>query len=318
MNASSANPLISIAMCTYNGESYVGAQLASLLAQTWPHLEIVVVDDNSIDGTLTIIAEYARKDTRIKFFRNSENLGINKNFNLAISLCHGEFIAPCDQDDIWHPDKLSRLHAIIENHVLSYCDSELITADGSSMNMRISDRIHMYHGNDPVVFAFWNCVSGHAMLFRRELLTRALPIPDVKFHDWWFAFLATTHGSIAYLDEPLVQYRQHAHAQTDLSRMGRKTEPDNRTLLFKEREQWLGYLASVESPQQPFFIELHQLWQAQAHQWVSIKLIRHMAKQYHALLFINRSRSFFRFALKNFWGLKSKVFFNPSNYSKVK
>lgn len=316
MSTPHRDPLISIAMCTYNGERFVAAQLASLLAQTWPQLEIVVVDDHSNDATVSIIESFAQRDNRIKLHRNPQNMGINRNFSLAMSLCQGEFIAPCDQDDVWHPEKLALLHAIMPGHVLTYCDSELIAEDGAGMNMRISDRIHMYQGNDPTVFAFWNCVSGHAMLFRRTLLAVALPIPDIKFHDWWLAFLATANGSIAYLNQPLVQYRQHANAQTDLSRTVGKTDKGNRTCLFKERGQWLGYLARTPSAQQAFFTTLHRLWQAQNGQWISIKLIQHMATRSQALLFINKNRSFFRFALKNFWGLKSKSFFNPSNYSK--
>jgi len=304
-------------MCTFNGERYLVAQLESLLAQTWSHLEIVVVDDCSNDGTVGILEEFASRDSRIHLHKNTQNLGINKNFSRAMALCKGDLIAPCDQDDIWHPNKLSRLYAHIGKHLMSYCDSDLITEDGTRMNMRISDRIHMYQGDDPTVFAFWNCVSGHAMLFRRSLLDFALPIPDIKFHDWWLAFLAAANGSIAYLNEPLVQYRQHANAQTDLSRINNKKDAGNRTSIFKERAQWLAYLAGVQSAQKPYFVELHRLWLAQAEQWVSIQLIKHLAKRSDSLLYINKNRSFFRFALKNFWGMKAKVLVNPSNYSKV-
>jgi glycosyltransferase involved in cell wall biosynthesis len=317
MDFNVAPPLISIAVCTFNGERYLTAQLESLVAQTWGNLEIVVVDDCSNDGTLGIIEEFAGRDSRIKLHKNNQNLGVNKNFSRAMALCKGELIAPCDQDDIWHPQKLSRLHAHVGEHAMSYCDSELITADGVRMNMRISDRIHMYQGDDPTVFAFWNCVSGHAMLFRRSLLDFALPIPDIKFHDWWLAFLATTNGAIVYLNEPLVQYRQHANAQTDLSRINKKKDAGNRTSLFKERAQWLAHLASVQSPQTSYFVELHRLWLAQAEQWFSIELVKHIAKRSESLLFINKNRSFLRFAFKNFWGMKAKVLVNPSNYSKV-
>ena len=305
-------------MCTFNGESYLAAQMESLLAQTWPNLEIIVIDDCSGDGTYEILKEFASRDSRIKISRNSKNLGINKNFSNAMALCKGDLIAPCDQDDIWHPHKLSRLYAHIGTHLMSYCDSDLIAEDGTRLNMRISDRINMYQGGDPTVFAFWNCVSGHAMLFKRSLLDVALPIPDIKFHDWWLAFLAATNGSIVYLNEPLVQYRQHAKAQTDLSRIKNKINTGNRTSIFIDRTQWMSLLASVQSAHKPYFVELHRLWLAQAEQWVSIQLIKHLAKRSDALLFINKNRSFFRFALKNFWGMKAKVLVNPSNYSKIR
>lgn len=304
-------------MCTFNGERFLAAQLESLIGQTWCNLEIVVVDDCSSDGTLAILEKFARKDSRIQIYKNTQNLGINQNFSRAMSLCKGKFIAPCDQDDIWHHNKLSRLYAHIGGHVMSYCDSDLITEDGVAMNMRISDRIHMYQGDDPTVFAFWNCVSGHSMLFRRSLLDFALPIPDIKFHDWWLAFWATTNGAIVYLNEPLVQYRQHANSQTDISRVNKKKDAGNRSSLFKERAQWLAHLASIQSTHKPYFSELHRLWLAQANQWISLELVKHLAKRSDSLLFINKNRSFFRFALKNFWGMKAKILVNPFNYSKV-
>lgn len=310
------SPLISIAVCTYNGEKFLDDQINSLLSQNWPNFEIVVVDDNSQDMTRVILENFASKDPRVKVHYNSRNLGINKNFSLCMSLCCGEFIAPCDQDDIWHPEKLTKLHEIIGTKTLAYCDSVLIQENGDSMRMRISDRLHMYAGNDPTVFTFWNCISGHAMLFKRSLLEMALPIPEVKFHDWWLAFVAATVGEIAYLNEPLVQYRQHTNSQTDLSRKGQKKDSGNRRKIFIERGEWICQLSSVSSKDQGFFIELHRLWLLQENQWVSLQLIRHLAKRSKSLLFINKKRSFLLFAAKNFWGLKAKFFVSPSKYSK--
>jgi len=314
MNADTSQALISIAMCTYQGEAFLATQLESLLAQTWKNIEIVVVDDGSTDATVTIVQDFARQDSRIKLYQNPLNLGINANFSRALSLCQGEFIAPCDQDDIWHPEKLARLHASLGPHLMAYCDSELITAQGASLNMKISDRLHMAEGHNPLAFAFWNCISGHAMLFRRELLTHALPIPPVKFHDWWLAFWAACVGDIKYLDQALVQYRQHAGGQTDLARSGQKKEVQNRYHLFKERCQWFSYLAQVPQPHQGFFQTLHRLYEAQLHQWFSMALVQHLRTQSDALLFINKKKSFFRFALKNFWGMKAKAFFSPNHY----
>jgi glycosyltransferase involved in cell wall biosynthesis len=314
MNADTSQALISIAMCTYQGEAYLAAQLESLLAQTWQNLEIVVVDDGSTDGTVAIVEKFARLDARVKLHQNPINLGINANFSRALGLCQGQFIAPCDQDDVWHPEKLARLHACLGPHLMAYCDSELITAQGESMNMKISDRIHMAQGHNPLMFAFWNCISGHAMLFRRELLTHALPIPPVKFHDWWLAFWAASVGNIQYIDQPLVQYRQHVGGQTDLARSGHKKEVQNRYHLFQERCQWFSYLAQVPQVHQRFFQTLYHLYQAQSHQWFSFELVQHLRKQADALLFINKKKSFFRFALKNFWGMKAKAFFSPHHY----
>src|ERR1700748_3070750 len=97
----SKQPLVSVAMCTYNGEKYIRQQLDSILNQTWRNLEIVIVDDGSSDDTFAIISEYAEKDSRIKCFKNEVNLGFNKNFEHAVELTTGDYIAISDQDDIW-------------------------------------------------------------------------------------------------------------------------------------------------------------------------------------------------------------------------
>src|SRR5258708_3925751 len=99
--------LVSIALCTYNGEAYLKEQLDSLIDQTYPNCEIIIVDDCSKDGTVDILKQYANEYTQIKLYINTENLGYTKNFEKAIVLCNGEYIALCDQDDIWDKNKIS-------------------------------------------------------------------------------------------------------------------------------------------------------------------------------------------------------------------
>lgn len=309
-----AQPLISIALCTYNGERYLAEQMHSLMAQTWHHLEIVVVDDNSSDGTVAMLEAFAQSDPRIKLHRNALNLGTNKNFDLAMSLCKGDFIAPCDQDDIWHPEKLALLHAHIGERLMAYCDSALINADGASMGMRVSDRLNMYEGDDACVFVFGNCVSGHAMLFRKELLAITPPMPGIKFHDWWLAYCATALGGIAYLHQPLVQYRQHGSAQTDISQKRKRTDRVNRTQMFHERGQWIAQLASFASPHQAYLNELARLWHAQTQQWFSWSIVRHLDTKADGLFFIRKRKQKWRQLIKMFWGLKLKQLVDPVNY----
>src|ERR1700753_2011765 len=101
------NPLVSIALCTYNGAVYLKEQLDSLIAQTYPNIEIVVVDDRSADDTWQLLTGYANTYPQFKIHQNAQNLGFVKNFEHAASLCSGELIALCDQDDIWHPEKIA-------------------------------------------------------------------------------------------------------------------------------------------------------------------------------------------------------------------
>jgi glycosyltransferase involved in cell wall biosynthesis len=193
--AASSDPLISIALCTYNGAECLSQQLESLRSQSWRNIEIVAVDDASSDQTWQLLAKAASQDARFRLWRNETNLGFSANFERALSLCAGDFIAPCDQDDVWLPNKLELMMAAMGPHVMAYCDSVLTDAQGNSLGMRISDRLRMAQGSDPLAFAFWNCISGHAMLFRRELLQSALPI-QARFHDWWLTANTRIHRLI--------------------------------------------------------------------------------------------------------------------------
>jgi glycosyltransferase involved in cell wall biosynthesis len=307
-------PLISVALCTYNGARYLQEQLTSLRNQTWGNLEIIAVDDGSSDETFSILQREARLDPRIKLFRNTQNIGFKRNFETAFSYCQGELIAPCDQDDVWHPQKLERLFSILNHHSLVYCDSELIDGQGKPMGQRASDHINMYQGGDPAAFIFWNCISGHAMLCRREVLKRAMPMPAVIFHDWWLAFVAASIGSIGYLEEPLVLYRQHESSQTDLSGSRARERILDRTGPFARKANWLDTLASLESPHQPWFRKLHKLWCACSVQWIAPQLVRHLSERRNVLTFINPNKSFMSLALKYIWGLKAKAAFNPRRY----
>ncbi|NUS38459.1 MAG: glycosyltransferase family 2 protein [Lysobacter sp.] len=219
-NATAA-PLVSVALCTYNGAAYLGEQLESLLGQHGVRIEIVAVDDGSQDGTRAILRDYAARDARVRCFENARNLGPTASFERAMSLCRGDFIAPSDQDDVWEPDKLARLLDAIDGCDTVYCDSAYIHADGRPTGRRISDGMAMLEGTNPIAFLFANSVSGHAMLLRRALFERARPFPEGAYHDWWLALCAAGIAGIRYVDQPLVRFRRHEDAFSPMGRVGR-------------------------------------------------------------------------------------------------
>ncbi|HEY6895078.1 MAG TPA: glycosyltransferase [Rhodanobacteraceae bacterium] len=232
-------PLISVALATYNGERYLCEQLDSVLAQAGVAIEVVAVDDGSTDGTLAILHEYARRDGRIKVYANPRNLGVGATFEHAMSLTAGELIAPCDQDDTWHPEKLARLAEAIGACDLAYCDSLFVDADGATMNERISDRMSMMRGRHAMAFTLRNSVSGHASLIRRSLFEIARPFPDALYYDWWLALCAATRNGIAYVDTPLVHFRRHARTVSPLGRSGKQRVQDRATRWLKDRHAFL-------------------------------------------------------------------------------
>jgi glycosyltransferase involved in cell wall biosynthesis len=203
-------PLVSVVLGTYNGEAFLREQLDSVLAQTYPHLEIIAVDDRSTDATVTILNEYAAKDPRLKVYVNETNLGFIRNFHKGCTLSGGRWISLCDQDDYWFPEKIEKMVKAIGDRPMIYCDSYLCGADLQPNGKKISDLVHYQAFDDCRQLCVFSRMYGHATLITRDLFEKASPfIPEMP-HDGWLAFHATLYGGVAYLPEALVKYRQHA------------------------------------------------------------------------------------------------------------
>lgn len=211
--------LVSIAVCTYNGEQYLRPQLESLVQQHYRNIEIIVADDCSRDGTVAILQEYQARYSFFRYYQNKTNLGYRKNFESVVSKCTGEYIALCDQDDIWDLDKIRVLVEKIGDAALIYHDSAFINQQGNDMHRKLSDILTLYQGKSPFPFLLFNCVSGHALLFKRSLLPEVLPFDNNIYHDRWIAFVASLNGGIKLIPEALVNYRQHASSETDILRL---------------------------------------------------------------------------------------------------
>lgn len=204
-------PLISVVLATYNGERFLATQLDSIFAQTYPNIEVIAVDDASTDGTWALLQQYAAQHPNMRVTRNEQNLGYIQNFDKACRIASGEFIALCDQDDYWLPQKLERLQAAIGSHALVHCDSAICNAALEPTSVNTSHRARYQPLYSCLQQAVVCRIYGHAALFRSELLHKALPFPTMLPHDWWICFHATLNGGITYLAEVLVHYRQHAH-----------------------------------------------------------------------------------------------------------
>jgi glycosyltransferase involved in cell wall biosynthesis len=108
-------PAVSVITPAYNVEPYLGEAIASVLAQTFTDLEIVIIDDGSTDATFEIASEYARRDARVRLVRQT-NGGISKARNQALRIASGGVFAILDSDDVWHPAYLERQLAILDEH----------------------------------------------------------------------------------------------------------------------------------------------------------------------------------------------------------
>lgn len=236
-------PLISVVMCTYNGEKYLRTQLDSILQQTYPRLEIVIVDDVSKDSTWEILTSYQQKHQNIRLYRNEQNLGYIRNFELALQKTTGELIAISDQDDIWELNKLELAYNALGDAILVYHDSALIDQEARPLHKKISDIANMYEGDDFRALLFHNCVSGHSMLFRRALLQHIFPFPANMYYDWWIALIALMQDKIHYIPQCLVQYRQH---QSNVTNIQGSKEDELKKKLRKFKQKYRIYKKTKE------------------------------------------------------------------------
>ena len=125
-------PLVTVVICTYNGECYLSATLDSVLAQTYPNMEVVIVDDGSSDSTILIIRQYAERNSHIRWFAR-ENAGLPASRNYAFTQAQGEWIAIIDQDDLCYPERLARQVAVAAAYPsagLIFCDTHHIDEMG--------------------------------------------------------------------------------------------------------------------------------------------------------------------------------------------
>lgn len=231
-----------------------------MLQQTWKNIEIVISDDHSSDGTVAMLKDY-ETDPRFRIFFQQENLGPVNNFDFVIRQAKGDFIAFCDQDDIWLPEKLSTLVAEIGDASLVYCDSILIDEHGQSLQKKLSDLRNMYTGNDTRGFVFSNVVWGHAAMIRHSLVEIALPMPAGVPHDIWFAVKAAVAGGIKYVHKPLTLYRQHSKTvTTTLAQKATARKREKRYMDFLDKLRWIGLLRDNDASNRSFFETLHRLY----------------------------------------------------------
>jgi glycosyltransferase involved in cell wall biosynthesis len=203
---------ISVCMSTYNGSKYVEIQLSSILSQLRQVDEIIVVDDDSSDGTINLIKEF--QDSRIKLIENKVNLGVVKTFERAINNATGDIIFLSDQDDVWLPNKVEKILEVFQKYpdiTLVLSDAQIIDSEGqvtadSYFNIRGRGKFVA----NPLSNIIKNKYLGCTLAFRREMLDVFLPFPaDIPMHDIWIGMINAIYGKASYIDEPLIQHRRH-------------------------------------------------------------------------------------------------------------
>lgn len=131
--------MVSVIMPAFNAEDFIEEAIQSVLNQTYPHWDLIIVDDASIDNTTLLIDKFHKLDKRIKFFKNTTNLGTAESRNRAIEAAKGEYIAFLDADDLWLPKKLEKQLEFMQSQNLAVCFSSygLISENGKDLNLQI-------------------------------------------------------------------------------------------------------------------------------------------------------------------------------------
>ena len=216
---------LSVALCTYNGSRHLREQLDSIARQSRPPDELVVCDDVSQDATIEILNDFAGQcEFPVRIQRNERTLGSTKNFEHAITVCDGDVIALCDQDDVWEPRKLALLedalarhpeaaYVFSDAHVVDECLQPLGHTLWEAVGFGRREQRLFEGGQSPAVLLRFNVVTGATMALRACHRDLILPIPGSWIHDGWSALVLSLGAPCAFVDEPLIQYRQHSAQQ---------------------------------------------------------------------------------------------------------
>jgi glycosyltransferase involved in cell wall biosynthesis len=197
-------------MATYNGADFIEEQIQSIISQLTPKDELIIIDDHSSDHTPKILSRIC--SPAIKYFYNDRNLGASKTFERAIQLASKDIIFLSDQDDIWHPNKVSifkEFFCFNPDVTLLLSDARIIDGTGSIIEKSFFSLRGQFRSG--LVHNFVkNKFLGCTIAFRQSLVDKILPFPNsIPQHDIWIGCIAEIYGKTAYLTDALVDYRRH-------------------------------------------------------------------------------------------------------------
>lgn len=207
---------VSVCMATYNGEAYLRDQLDSILVELEPQDEVVVVDDGSSDGTISLLRTVG--DPRVRVYEHAHNRGYVRTFEEALGRATGDVLMLADQDDVWIPGRRALFVAALER--ASVAASNLVQlgseapltppVPGIAWRLRSAQSTHAVR-NELKILAGIAPYFGCAMALRRDAVDRVLPFPSflTESHDLWIATFANVHRTLEHIESPTVRRRLH-------------------------------------------------------------------------------------------------------------
>lgn len=205
---------VQVLLSTFNGGKFLKSLMDSLLNQDYPNIEILVRDDGSTDDTLILLEKYTSYYSNIRIVYG-ENLGVIGSFFelLKLSSSEAEYIAFCDQDDVWLKDKISRAVEFLDQYPkensLLYCSRTTLVDE----NLNIIGQSEIPKRGPSFKNALvQNIATGCTIVINkisRELLMKEIP-KTVRMHDWWMYLVVSAFGKVIYDTESKILYRQHS------------------------------------------------------------------------------------------------------------
>lgn len=218
-------PCVDILMATYNGQDYIREQIESLKEQTFKDWRLLISDDCSNDGTLDIVDELQKDDSRIHVISQETRYGSSKaNFMSMLPAVSSPYAMFCDQDDVWLPTKIATSLERIQSLEKKWgrdtplCVFTDLTVVDQNLKT-IAESFEHRDGHKTVAYDIKrlvcaNVAAGCTMLFNKtlvDLLVRDYSIDRILMHDWWALLVCVALGHASFIDEPLILYRQHEH-----------------------------------------------------------------------------------------------------------
>ena len=209
---------ISVCIATFNGGKYIKEQLDSIICQLNEKDEIIISDNGSIDNTIDIINQINSPLIKLVQLNNviindtSKSYAITSNFENVLKMAIGDYIFLCDQDDIWHPNKVNYcINEMQKNNLnLLLHDAQVIN---TNKEVLLDSYFSISNPNKSLFKNFFrNSFLGCCMVFDSKVLQKSLPFPKKLIaHDMWIGFISIYYCKIGIIDEKLIIYRRHNH-----------------------------------------------------------------------------------------------------------
>jgi len=222
-------PEISVVMTSYNHERYLSEAIESVLGQTYKDIELIIVDDASIDKSKNIILKYADKDERVRYVFHDKNFGIARTTNDGFDEAKGNFIAYMQSDDVWFLHKLETQIQVLKQNpdLIVWSDAVIIDSNGNNTGQLMTERARAQNKKKSGFIFTEYLTSGYiyvqSTIFKREYARRIRFDTKLRYtNDYKFILELSVGHEFFFIPEPLLKYRIHG---------------DNTS--FKNRDVWI-------------------------------------------------------------------------------